>query len=172
MTTFNGLVGIVLNFPVLVASTSLSSQRAVLIHQFEESGVSIVAFGPEGALSVATGGAESAAGGWSGTRRKGVSGIFSSRPGGAKDDSSAPPGQDPGIAADVFHGLRCVRLSADSAPPVATLQRPFGAKQGRGEDFDCWATNRIDSAKLSSSAPRLSNSSGSRHDAVVDEAPL
>src|SRR6185503_13036957 len=35
-TTLNGLVGIVFNFPVVVASTSLSSRRAVLIHQFDD----------------------------------------------------------------------------------------------------------------------------------------
>jgi hypothetical protein len=33
---FNGLVGIVFNFPAIVASTSLSWQRAVLIHQFDD----------------------------------------------------------------------------------------------------------------------------------------
>jgi hypothetical protein len=36
MTKLNGLVGIVFNFPAIVASTSLSSQRAVLIHQFDD----------------------------------------------------------------------------------------------------------------------------------------
>jgi hypothetical protein len=36
MTTLNELVGIVFNFPAIVASTSLSSQRAVLIHQFAD----------------------------------------------------------------------------------------------------------------------------------------
>jgi hypothetical protein len=36
MTPLNGLVGIVFNFPAIVASTSLSSQRAVLIHQFDD----------------------------------------------------------------------------------------------------------------------------------------
>src|SRR3954468_10883697 len=36
MTTLNGLVGIVVIFSVIVASTSLSSQRAVLIHQFDD----------------------------------------------------------------------------------------------------------------------------------------
>jgi hypothetical protein len=36
MTTLNGLVGIDFNLAVLVVSTSLSSQRAVLIHQFDD----------------------------------------------------------------------------------------------------------------------------------------
>jgi hypothetical protein len=36
MTTLNGLVGIVYIFPVIVAYTSLSSQRVVLIHQFHD----------------------------------------------------------------------------------------------------------------------------------------
>jgi hypothetical protein len=36
MTTFNGLVGIVFNFPAIIASKSLSSQRPVLIHQFDD----------------------------------------------------------------------------------------------------------------------------------------
>ncbi len=34
MTTLNGLVGIDFNLAVTVASTSLSSQEAVLIHEF------------------------------------------------------------------------------------------------------------------------------------------
>jgi hypothetical protein len=34
MTTLNGVVGIDSNLAVIVASISLSSQRAVLIHQF------------------------------------------------------------------------------------------------------------------------------------------
>jgi hypothetical protein len=34
MTTLNGLVGIAVNSPTVVASTSLSSQRADLIHEF------------------------------------------------------------------------------------------------------------------------------------------
>ena len=34
MTTLNGLFGIDFNLAVIVASTSLSSKRAVLIHQF------------------------------------------------------------------------------------------------------------------------------------------
>jgi hypothetical protein len=34
MTTLNGLVGIDFNLAVIVASTILSSQRAILIHQF------------------------------------------------------------------------------------------------------------------------------------------
>jgi hypothetical protein len=36
MTTLNGLVGIVFNFLAIVASTSLSSMRPVLIHQFDD----------------------------------------------------------------------------------------------------------------------------------------
>jgi hypothetical protein len=36
MTTLNGLVGIDFNLAVTVVSTSLSSQRAVLIHQFDD----------------------------------------------------------------------------------------------------------------------------------------
>jgi hypothetical protein len=36
MTTLNGLVGIVFNVLAIVASTLLSSQQAVLIHQFDE----------------------------------------------------------------------------------------------------------------------------------------
>jgi hypothetical protein len=36
MTTLNGLVGIVFNFLAIVGSTSLSSQRAVLIHEFDD----------------------------------------------------------------------------------------------------------------------------------------
>ena len=36
MTTLNGLVGIDFNLAAIVASTSLSSQRAVLIHQFDD----------------------------------------------------------------------------------------------------------------------------------------
>jgi hypothetical protein len=35
MTTFKGLVGIDFNLSAIVASTSLSSQRAGLIHQFD-----------------------------------------------------------------------------------------------------------------------------------------
>jgi hypothetical protein len=37
MTTLNGLVGIDFNLATIVASTSLSSQRPVLIHQFDDS---------------------------------------------------------------------------------------------------------------------------------------
>ena len=36
MTTLNGLVGIDFNLAAIVASASLSSQRAVLIHQFDD----------------------------------------------------------------------------------------------------------------------------------------
>jgi hypothetical protein len=36
MTTLNGLVGIDFNLASLIASTSLSSQQAVLIHQFDD----------------------------------------------------------------------------------------------------------------------------------------
>jgi hypothetical protein len=35
MTTLKGLVGIDFNLSAIVASTSLSSERAVLIHQFD-----------------------------------------------------------------------------------------------------------------------------------------
>src|SRR5260370_2968511 len=36
MTTLNGVVGIDFNLTAIVACTSLSSQRAVLIHQFDD----------------------------------------------------------------------------------------------------------------------------------------
>jgi hypothetical protein len=36
MTTLNGLVGIDFNLTAIVASTSLSSIRPVLIHQFDD----------------------------------------------------------------------------------------------------------------------------------------
>jgi hypothetical protein len=36
MTTLNGLVGIDFNLAAIAASTLLSSQRAVLIHQFDD----------------------------------------------------------------------------------------------------------------------------------------
>src|SRR5207244_4853803 len=49
-----------------------------------------------------------------------------------------PFGAGSRIDAD-FHGLRSVRLSADIAPPVATVRRPFGARTGTGEDSGCEA---------------------------------
>jgi hypothetical protein len=36
MTLFNGLVAIEFNFPAIVDTTSLSWERAVLIHQFDD----------------------------------------------------------------------------------------------------------------------------------------
>jgi hypothetical protein len=36
MNTFNGLFGIDFNLAAVIASTSLSSQQAVLIHQFDD----------------------------------------------------------------------------------------------------------------------------------------
>jgi len=36
MTALNGLVGIDFNLAAIVVSTSLSSERAVLIHQFDD----------------------------------------------------------------------------------------------------------------------------------------
>jgi hypothetical protein len=35
MTTLNGLVGIAFNLAAIIVSTSLSSQRGLLIHQFD-----------------------------------------------------------------------------------------------------------------------------------------
>src|SRR5687767_1609591 len=65
--------------------------------------------------------------------------VFSFRPGGAKEARYGhlllcPFGAGSRPDVDV-HGLRLVRLSADCAPPVATVRRPVGAKTANAESF-------------------------------------